>query len=563
MRTASHSLLLTLALACAPTEARADAASPDDAGAGDVRPSSLAPPLVEAQPEPVDTPQGAALERDAAPSFERAAEEDAAVPADAPLSYEQLRAKAARALEAGRFDDAAAALEAAIADFPQDFALRLELGFARLRGGRYVEAETAYRVALALNDASYEARWGLADALLAQRRWPEARAAYEAMLAARPGDLEARLGIARTLAGEERWAELRDATNALLLDHDDARAQSLHALAHFWLGDLREARAHYERAVALAPDDADARLGLAWVAQRRGQTRAARGGFEGVLGDQPGTPGARSAALTGLAALAPEHEVLVQAHGLVQSASGHPVRGLEYGAVLGVDARLGDSWLLGGRFRHVGPLDTKGNAPGFSNDEGWLTLGFTGARFSASLYGAGVVFTPGAGATSTLTESGWAVGAAASVRAWADWKASVVASVYPDGVVGQGELGAALPLGRFVTLSLAGRGQWAQQRARFAGLGLLELHGARWSLGLGGGYGTQLHPVELDSMALYNLTDEQPWRATARGHVQLGRYVLLFASGDVEAWRTTADTGVTDSLLFRGVIGLGFSFPGG
>ena len=95
------------------------------------------------------------------------------------------------------------------------------------------------------------------------------------------------------------------------------------------------------------------------------------------------------------------------------------------------------------------------------------------------------------------------------------------------------------------------------------GLALLEVHGDEWAFGLGGGYGAQVRPVEFDSWAVYNISDEQPWRATANGRVQVGRYVLLFASADVEAWRTTQDTGVVDSVLFRCVLGFGLRIPGG
>lgn len=478
--------------------------------------------------------------------------------------YERALTKARRAASQGRYDEAAAVLEAAVPVWPQDFGLRLELAWARLRAQRFAEAEQAYRAALELNAESYEARWGLADALLGQQRWDEARQGYDAMAALRAGDFEARLGLARVLAGRGHWEAVRDATGVLLLERDDARVHTLKALAHFWLDELRQAQAHYERALSLAPGDEDARLGLAWVAQRRGRRSAARSGFERVLAQQPGTTAGRTRALEGLAALGPEHEVLVHGHALVQGATGHPVRATEYGVVVGGDARLGDTWLVGARYRRIGALDlSAGNAPGFSNDEGWLRLGVDRGRWGAALHGAGVAFTPGAGSTVLITESGWMVGASARVRAWADWRAAVTASVYPSGVVGQGEVGAAVPLGRWVTLTAAARGQWAQGAPRVAGLGLLEVHGERWVVAAGGDYGTQSHPVELDTQALYNLTDEQRWRATARGQVRVGRHVVLFASADAEGWRTQQDSGAADSVLVRGVFGMGLTFPGG
>ena len=616
MPSASLAMLLSLATVCAPLEARATALDVAAAGgAGEVRAPgvdgderTLAKAASAAAPER-PSPEGAGdgrapaaddeertlakatpvAARDvAAPEGEVAAPvRQSAVPASdvaAPVGeiavpapgvagpvtprpsdlddYERALAKARLAAAQGRYDDAAVVLESAATTWPQDFVLRLELAWARLRAHRFVEAEAAYRAALELNAESYEARWGLADALLAQQRWDAARDAYDAMLAVRPGDFEARLGLARVLAGHGQWEAARDATSALLRERDDARVHALQGLAHFWLGELREARAHYERALALAPDDEDARLGLAWVAQRRGRTHDARHGFESVLADQPGSSRGRAGALEGLTALGPEHEVLLHGHALAQTASGHPVRSTEYGVVVGGDARLGDLWHLGARYRRIGRLDlTRSNAPGFSNDEGWLRAGVDRGAWGVTLYGAGVVFTPGAGSTAVLTENGWMVGASARVRAWADWRASLTASVYPSGAVGQGELGAALPLGRHLTLSVAARGQWAQGVPRVAGLGLLEVHGERWSIAAGGGYGAQTHPVELDSLALYNLTDEQRWRATARSQVRLGRYVLLFVSGDVEAWRTQQTSGPWTACWSAASSALGWSFP--
>ncbi|MBL8920257.1 MAG: tetratricopeptide repeat protein [Myxococcaceae bacterium] len=480
-----------------------------------------------------------------------------------PRRYESARAQAARAVAEGRFDDAAATLAGAIADFPEDFALRLELGYARLRSGQAREAEAAYRAALELNDSSYEARWGLADALAAQRRWDDASRAYEAMLALRPGAPEARRGLALVFAGQGRWAELRDETATLLAEREDAQLHSLHALARFWLRDFGGAQAHSERALALAPGDRAARLGLAWVAQRRGQRRAAREGFDGVLREAAATDAERASAQEGLDALGPASTVEGHAHGLLQSATDHPARATEWGVVAGLDAVLGDRWLVGARYRHLEAL-TRGNAASFSNDEGWGRVGLQGDGWSTAVYGAGVSFRPRNGATADWASSGWMVGGAARVTAWADFGASVTASVYPDGVVGQGEVGATLPLTGWLSVAVAARGQTSPGGLRLAGLGFVQLRGARWGLGAGGGYGAQLHPVELDTWALYGVNDEQRWRATLRGHLQVGAHVRLYASGDTEAWRSYASGApFTDSLLFRAVIGVGVHFPGG
>jgi tetratricopeptide (TPR) repeat protein len=78
--------------------------------------------------------------------------------------YEAALAAARAEAGAGRFAEAAGALDGAVSEWPQDFPLALARAYYLLRAGRYPAAAAGYRAALALAPGSEEARRGLADA---------------------------------------------------------------------------------------------------------------------------------------------------------------------------------------------------------------------------------------------------------------------------------------------------------------------------------------------------------------------------------------------------------------
>lgn len=215
-----------------------------------------------------------------------------------------------------RLDDAAAALERAVGLDPTLASAHLSLALASRRLGRRAEAEAAFRHALAADpesaDACFEygtllleaggaesgrarplferaARlrpdWAAPHAALGAlhavaRRWAEAEAAFTAALARDPAMAAARLGRADTLFSQDCWEEaLADYRAAVAAAPDDAEARIQLGqflanlgtmLTHFYrYGEaaeaLAEARAHFDRAAALAPDAARAFDGLASV----------------------------------------------------------------------------------------------------------------------------------------------------------------------------------------------------------------------------------------------------------------------------------------------------------
>ncbi len=91
-----------------------------------------------------------------------------AAPAD---PYQAALATAGREAAAGRPGEAAEALAGAVAEWPQDYPLRVARAWYLLRAGRYPEAAEGYQEALALSPGSEEAHLGL-DAARAGRGAP-------------------------------------------------------------------------------------------------------------------------------------------------------------------------------------------------------------------------------------------------------------------------------------------------------------------------------------------------------------------------------------------------------
>lgn len=427
------------------------------------------------------------------------------------------RLTAGRALAAeGRFADAAALLEAAAALYPEDFPLRLELAFAWLRAERFVDAEREYREALALNEDAFDARLGLADAL----------------------------------AGQGRWAEVRDATERLLAERDEARLHTRHALAHFWLGDWSRARAHSARALQLMPDDLDARLGLAWVAQRQGHVAEARAGFEAVRAATT-APRTRASAEEGLALLGPRHRAWGSLHGLAQQSPGLP---LVVGAVGALDVLVDDRWLVAGRYRGLTTPLLPADAAA-TQHEGWLRLGWVVPQGEVVAHGALLAAGTGLGPLATVVERDWLVGLSARVRALVDWQAAALSTATPERTLWQADLGARAQVTRWLALSLGARGQAFDDTWRLGGTGLLQARGEAWALGVGGAYGSMLRPVELDVAAIYDVDEEQLGRGSVRAALRLAAHWWLQASYDLEVYRGAA----ADRLQHRGALGLGYS----
>ena len=185
--------------------------------------------------------------------------------------------------EAGRFDEAEAAIATALDRFPDQAVLRFEHAVLAAAGADWPAAETRWALLRERFPEQPAGFVGGAVAVRDQGRHDEAEALIGDAVARFPNDLAARMEHARTAqfaadwpAAIERWAALRESHPDQLAAYTGGAA-ALHAL-----GRLGEADALLAEAAARLPDDRDAAVEHAWMANHRRHWDAAVQRWEAV-----------------------------------------------------------------------------------------------------------------------------------------------------------------------------------------------------------------------------------------------------------------------------------------
>jgi tetratricopeptide (TPR) repeat protein len=166
-------------------------------------------------------------------------------------------------LDTDRFDAAEACFTAALALRPDWADALYYLGAVHRRRHRVDEAESALRRAIAVDPKHAAALGMLGLTLQEKKRSNEAERMLREAVAADPTSIDSRANLARFLWRERREVEARATVDAMLrLDPDSADAINIRGT--LWEADcvLLEALADYGRAVALAPEDAEAQFNL-------------------------------------------------------------------------------------------------------------------------------------------------------------------------------------------------------------------------------------------------------------------------------------------------------------
>ena len=128
--------------------------------------------------------------------------------------------------------------------------------------GKVKEASDELRALLASAPNMDSVRKQLADILMVQGRFGEAAAEYRTVLTTHPaGDIHRSLAEAYLRMNDAARGE-QAARDALKLAPDDGLAHNLVGVALASRGNLGEAIAHFERALAINPNDAEARANL-------------------------------------------------------------------------------------------------------------------------------------------------------------------------------------------------------------------------------------------------------------------------------------------------------------
>lgn len=135
--------------------------------------------------------------------------------AEAQTEYQERFARAAAYEREGRYQAAAAELAPLQHEYPDDYAVALQLAWLRYQAQDYAAAADDYRRAEAISRGSEEARLGLGWSLLQQGSADEAARLFRAILAGSPDHERAREGLA---LAEERIRIGEPATSSVRAD---------------------------------------------------------------------------------------------------------------------------------------------------------------------------------------------------------------------------------------------------------------------------------------------------------------------------------------------------------
>ncbi len=187
-----------------------------------------------------------------------------------------------------RRNEAAGALQNAVARDPGNADAHNELGNVIMESGRVDDAIVHFRAALAARPAFPEAYVNLANACLAHNDFDEAEAACRKALAIDPGMFEAHLSLGNILQTQHCYADAETSYRGALRSKPDS------AQAHYNLGNLLqtlerlpEAVSCYAQALELNPDFIEAHNNLGNALRSQGNTDAAIASFRRALELEP------------------------------------------------------------------------------------------------------------------------------------------------------------------------------------------------------------------------------------------------------------------------------------
>ncbi len=198
-------------------------------------------------------------------------------------------------LEAGRLEEARAALEEAVRVAPRSATVQNNLGNVWMKSGHWKAAAECFQQALVLKPDDPFALNNLGNALLQLGRSPEAITQFEAALRAKPDFAEPRFNLANTLAQFGRFTDAAPHYAELLrIRPEDAEAHSNYGDVLMSLGRGPEAITQFEAAVKLKPGSAELQNNLGAALARAGKPAEALKHFEEAVRLKPDFAEARA-----------------------------------------------------------------------------------------------------------------------------------------------------------------------------------------------------------------------------------------------------------------------------
>lgn len=190
--------------------------------------------------------------------------------------------------DARRLAEAAAALEALLAQQPDDAQAQLALALLLHDQGRLVDAEAAYRASIALSFDQAEAHKRLGNLLMQQGRIVDAEQAYKQALTLTPQDADALANLGRVLYAQQRLPEAALASHlAVTIRPEFVEAQVDVACTLRDLGHLPEAESTLRTAIERRPHYADAHFNLGIVLEKTARFAEAEAAYREALRLRP------------------------------------------------------------------------------------------------------------------------------------------------------------------------------------------------------------------------------------------------------------------------------------
>lgn len=117
---------------------------------------------------------------------------------------------------------------------------------------------------------------------------------YTSAIAMEPKAIEPKLGLALAQLGARNWPELERACRAVLaMDAHNATALARLAQANYWSGKYADAASTYQQLSSDYPAELDYKTGLGWALLKMGKPAEARQVFEAVLAVSPDNANAK------------------------------------------------------------------------------------------------------------------------------------------------------------------------------------------------------------------------------------------------------------------------------
>jgi tetratricopeptide (TPR) repeat protein len=222
------------------------------------------------------------------------------------------RARAAAAIEHGRWELAEREWRAVLAEEPDDAQAHALLGLCLVELDRPADAQAEADRALGLDPDLDLAHHVRGRALRDRNRFDEAERAAREAVRLDPDDADHRALVASIRCARSDWpGTLAEAEAGLALDPGNEACVNLRALALTQLGRRDEAAAAIDGALERAPESSLAHTNQGWAHLHANRPREAQESFREALRLDPGNDWAREGMLTALKARNPAFRMLV------------------------------------------------------------------------------------------------------------------------------------------------------------------------------------------------------------------------------------------------------------